>query len=57
MVDLAELAIDYLAQIEKNDFHFIQNECNKGELSAFIGFAVAFPTVFLALVDTYNVLK
>lgn len=57
MVDLAELSIDYLSQLEKHDFHFLQNECNKGELAAFIGYAVAFPSVFLALVDTYHVLK
>ena len=57
MVDLYELAVDYLSQMEKLDFHFLQTECNRGELAAFIGFAVSFPTSFLALVDTYNVLK
>lgn len=43
--------------MEKLDLHFLQTECNRGELAAFIGFAVSFPTSFLALVDTYNVLK
>ena len=28
-----------------------------GELAAFIGYALAFPSDFLVLVDTYNVLK
>ncbi len=57
MVDLAELALGYLTQLEKKDLGFIKNECNKGELAAFIAFALSFPTEFLALVDTYNVLK
>ena len=57
IVDLVALALDYLKQLAKNDFNFLENECNKGELAAFAGFAIAFPTEFLALVDTYNVLK
>jgi nicotinate phosphoribosyltransferase len=57
MVDLADLASDYLAQLEKHDFNFLKSEANDGELSAFIAFAISFPTEFLALVDTYNVLK
>ena len=56
-IDLFELAVDYLNQLEKADFNFMQTESNKGELAAFISFAVSFPTQFLALVDTYNVLK
>jgi len=57
MVDLGMLASDFLKQMEKNDFNFLENECNKGELGAFVSFAIAFPSRFLALVDTYNVLK
>jgi nicotinate phosphoribosyltransferase len=36
---------------------FLPEETNKGELAAFISYAIAFPTNFLALVDTYDVLK
>lgn len=36
---------------------FLESECNKGELAAFIAFSVSMPTNYLALVDTYNVLK
>ncbi|CAF1020396.1 unnamed protein product [Rotaria sp. Silwood1] len=33
------------------------NLTNKGELTAFIAYAISFPSGFLALVDTYDVLK
>lgn len=33
------------------------NQTNKGELAAFISYAISFPHNFLALVDTYNVLE
>lgn len=39
------------------ELKFLASECNKGELAAFIAFAIALPTNYLALVDTYNVLK
>ena len=32
-------------------------ETNKGELAAFTSYAIAFPSSFLALVDTYDVLR
>jgi nicotinate phosphoribosyltransferase len=57
MVDIAALALKYLTELEKLDLNFMELECNKGELAAFIAFAISFPTGFLALVDTYNVLK
>jgi nicotinate phosphoribosyltransferase len=57
MVDLPDLAIKYLGELEKNDFQFLKNEANNGELAAFCSFALSFPSNFLALVDTYNVLK
>ena len=33
------------------------NETNTSELAAFTSYALAFPSAFLALVDTYNVLQ
>ena len=32
-------------------------EVNEGELVAFVAYAIAFPTNFLALIDTYDILK
>ena len=32
-------------------------QCSKGELAAFVSYAIAFPSEFLALIDTYNVLR
>lgn len=57
MVDIDALSKDYLKQMHENGFNFLETECNKGELAAFVTFAIAFPSEFLALVDTYNVLK
>lgn len=57
MVDLFKLANGYLDRLQQKSFNFIEAECNKGELAAFSAYAIAFPTGFLALVDTYNVLK
>ena len=60
MCDLPDLAMKYLDELElkcDGKFNFLKNECNHGELAAFCAFAISFPTNFLALVDTYNVLK
>ena len=35
----------------------LETEANEGELAAFINYAAAFPTSFLALIDTYDVMK
>ena len=34
-----------------------ESEANDGEFAAFIHYAAAFPTSFLALIDTYDVIK
>ena len=56
-VDLGELALSYLKKLETSEFNFLASESNRGELTAFVAYAIAFPSDFLALVDTYNVLK
>ena len=37
--------------------NIIEEESSEGELAAFASYAVAFPTGFTALVDTYDVLR
>ncbi len=61
--DFYELAFSYLdgivevySQLAKPD-KVLKAEVNEGELAAFCAYAVAFPNSFLALVDTYEVLK
>lgn len=36
---------------------YLPSEANAGELAAFVAYAIAFPSGFLCLVDTYDVLK
>ena len=52
----APLCAQYLDEIA-GILNIAVTETNKGELAAFISFAIAFPKNFLALVDTYDVLK
>lgn len=52
----ADLCMKYLEDFARV-LKISADETNKGELAAFISFAIAFPTNFLALVDTYDVLK
>ena len=56
LVDVAALAETYLQDLCKN-LSIPIIDCNKGELAAFISYGIAFPSDFLALVDTYNVLR
>ncbi len=35
----------------------LSSEANKGELAAFISYALAFPEGFLCLLDTYDVIR
>jgi len=37
--------------------NILAGECNEGELAAFASFSIAFPSGFLALIDTYDVCK
>eukprot|EP01083_Nonionella_stella_P293383 997699_1 len=46
-----ELVLKYRSELDSG------NSTNEGELSAFIAYAVAFPDLFLALVDTYDTLN
>ena len=51
--ELCEKYLNELAPVLK----ILPDETHKGELAAFVSYAIAFPTNFLALVDTYDVLK
>lgn len=51
-----DLCLENLQRICE-ELKLISSETNEGELSAFISYAIAFPTSFLALVDTYDVLR
>jgi nicotinate phosphoribosyltransferase len=52
----ADLCLKYLQELGPA-LRILPEETNKGELAAFVSYAIAFPTNFLALVDTYDVLK
>ncbi|XP_043713142.1 nicotinate phosphoribosyltransferase 2-like [Telopea speciosissima] len=56
--DFVSLVQTWLSKIQwTNSLHGIFGETNQSELAAFISYALAFPTSFLALVDTYDVMK
>ena len=48
--------VQYRNEVGKH-LNIIVNEANDGELVAFMSYAVTFPNNFVALVDTYDVLK
>ena len=52
----ADLCLKYLQELGPI-LKILPDETNRGELAAFVSYAIAFPTNFLALVDTYDVLK
>jgi len=57
-VNFTKLVCDWREKLVKHALtKIVQNEVNDGELAAFISYAIAFPNDFLALVDTYDVLK
>uniref|UniRef100_A0A914RM32 Nicotinate phosphoribosyltransferase n=1 Tax=Parascaris equorum TaxID=6256 RepID=A0A914RM32_PAREQ len=57
-VDLFELSERKLGMLmEKCKWGVSRGEVSEGELCAFVAYAISFPTTFLALIDTYDVLR
>jgi nicotinate phosphoribosyltransferase len=52
--DLLELAIEHRKNLS-DVLKISTAEANDGELAAMVSFAIAFPSGFMALVDTYEV--
>lgn len=56
--DFISLVQSWLSKIQwSNSLHGTFGETNQSELAAFISYALAFPNSFLALVDTYDVMR
>lgn len=55
-LSLKDAALKWRSQLA-DTLQILQCEASDGELAAFISFAIAFPSGFIALVDTYDVLK
>lgn len=56
--DFVSLVRSWLSKIQlANSLHGAFGETNQSELAAFTSYALAFPNSFLALVDTYDVIK
>ncbi|KAF3337681.1 nicotinate phosphoribosyltransferase-like protein [Carex littledalei] len=56
--DFFNLALSWLRKIQSvSSFHGLFGETNQSELAAFTSYALAFPNNFLALVDTYDVMR
>ncbi|UYV82924.1 NAPRT [Cordylochernes scorpioides] len=54
--DFVSLALKWQAELSKF-LGVILEEASSGEFSAFVDYAVAFPQSFLALIDTYDVIR
>ncbi|CAI2351595.1 unnamed protein product [Caenorhabditis sp. 36 PRJEB53466] len=56
--DLFDLSLKTRAWIlEQFPWGVISSEVSNGELAAFVAYAISFPDTFLALIDTYDVLR
>ncbi|WKY05549.1 hypothetical protein Q1695_006057 [Nippostrongylus brasiliensis] len=57
-VDLLSLSLNKRQWIMKEvDWGVVESEVNDGELTAFVAYAIAFPSANVALIDTYDVLR
>ena len=54
--DFMTLSVDWRQQLGE-ELNILVSEAHDGELAAFISFAIAFPSNFVALIDTYDVSK
>ncbi|KAF2363987.1 Nicotinate phosphoribosyltransferase pncB-type [Trinorchestia longiramus] len=54
--DVLQLAVGFRRRV-CTLLSILQSEANDGEMAAFCAFAIAFPSGFVALVDTYDVVK
>lgn len=55
-LSLKDASLKWRTQIA-GTLQILQSEASDGELAAYISFAIAFPSGFIALVDTYDVLR
>ena len=54
--DFYPVVLDWLKKVS-SVLRVLESEIHTGELAAFSAYAVAFPQTFLALVDTYDVIR
>ena len=54
--DFMSLSVEWRQQLGEF-LNILVSEAHDGELAAFISFAIAFPSNFVALIDTYDVSK
>ena len=54
--DFFPVVLDWLKKVSPV-LRVLEGEVRRGELAAFSAYAVAFPETFLALVDTYDVIR
>ncbi|CAG2121563.1 unnamed protein product, partial [Medioppia subpectinata] len=55
-VDFVERCLKYQKELSEL-LGVLQSECSSSEFAAFIAYAISFPDAFLALVDTYDVIR
>eukprot|EP00106_Octopus_bimaculoides_P021359 XP_014788801.1 PREDICTED: nicotinate phosphoribosyltransferase-like [Octopus bimaculoides] len=56
IVDFLSLCLEWQSRL-CNQLGFFKDQVNEGELAAFCSYAISFPNQFLALIDTYDVVK